>query len=800
MLEKNCIFQEENSSLFGLLLQIKDFLIQIVINKTKRNPVLCAIACKCLEEIEQFFPGILFADVEKIFICCQCETSPIFQSYSSLLILIISHITQAKFSITDNSIQENSNNTEKQKLCRKSSGNELEVLSAVVFIMDLIPLMTTMTSYHIMKHLVQIVKDTPDLLPITFKTWVPRLMYVSHPALFHLCFYMNKEFGTDLFTCQEEQNLLNQLILCSHHPALTTTHRLLYMDWIEACLDKKVHKSRWNMPSDQLLLFIPNSFDGPDTQEKKLKLLATFTPNNQNYDLLMKALQNLKKYIIVNQSIRGSSSLFRTLFCYFILHNNKMMKDEIQRFILDLVQDYPHFCNCVLDYFQCIRHYYPDSMFVHELMTDLIEVITELPLKTIQKNFESYLLILEKVLLEKSEICKPQIILKFIKKMLENTNVCQSGDWLLGNSILSVCCSFLQYQNINCFYTEFGEILYQMMQFEDVDIKIQAKLYYSALTLLSSQKVQKLFENQNHSLPAKQSLCNLVTGNSAFHLTHPIQHLQNPVLKLERISPAESQLETKIIQDISFEITKDILDKYHKYIYEDFVPVVTIPLTLQFTEWTNTKFEILYCIVFKFFSLPYCDEINDIEVLLAKKNTKSNEVVNLILCPNSPKPLNVKCRAEFTCQDGRSYQNDIPSINVLFEDLFLPLPVPPFLYEKVSENVWRRKLFDTLWTHFDLQSDKGIFSSTCQQSVHKLKVSKSKLNEITNQWKKFYIQSLNSNTKERFDFGILLPKCCHLLMKIELIKDIPILHIMTDNWSIFPLLSSYLQKLESVKG
>lgn len=140
--------------------------------------------------------------------------------------------------------------------------------------MDLIPLMTTMTSYHIMKHLVQIVKDTPELLPISFKAWVPRLMFVSNPALFHLSFYMNKEFGTDLFTNQEEQNLLNQLLLCSCHPGLTTTHRLLYMDWIEACLDKKVQKSRWNLPADKLSFFLPGPFDGPDTQEKKIKIIG----------------------------------------------------------------------------------------------------------------------------------------------------------------------------------------------------------------------------------------------------------------------------------------------------------------------------------------------------------------------------------------------------------------------------------------------------------------------------------------------------------------------------------------------
>lgn len=791
---------EENSTSFEIVHQIKDLLIQIITNKMKRNPPICIMACKCLEEIEKFFPGILYSDIEKIFTCCEYDASPVFQSYASLLILIISHVTKEKVATADNSVQENSNSVERHEKLgkRKISVTDIEILPVVIFIMDLIPLMTTMTSYHIMKHLVQIVKDTPELLPISFKAWVPRLMFVSNPALFHLAFYMNKEFGTDLFTNQEEQNLLNQLILCSCHPGLTTTHRLLYMDWIEACLDKKVQKSRWNLPADKLSFFLPGPFDGPDTQEKKLKLLATFTPYNQNYDILMRAIQSLKKYILVNQSIRGSSSLFRTLFCYYSLHNNDPMKNEIHRFILDLVENNPHLSNHVLDYFQCIRHHYPNNSFVYDLMMELVEMITNLPLTEVQKNLESYLLILEKILVEKSEISKPDKILKFLKKILEETDVCQSGDWLSGNSILAVCCGILQYQNIDFFFTEFGEILFQMMQFNDVDVKIQAKLYYSALTLLSSQKVQKLFENQNHSIPIKQSLTNFDTGNSTFHLAHPIQYLRNPILQLKRIFPPTPSFNIILTEDVSFEITQEILEKYHCYLAEDFIPEVSIPFSVQFTESANEKFEILYCIVFKFCILPQCEKINDIEILLAKKQTESVETVNLILHPILPKPFTLKCKAEFTCQDGRSYQCDIPHIDILFEDLFLPLPVPPLIHENLTEGISRRKLFDALWTSFDIEADKGILSSSCQQSVHKLKVSKEQFFEIIRQWEKFLIPNLREDTDQEFDFGILLPKSFHLLMKTEIIKDIPIIHIMTDNWNILPLLSLYLQKLEMV--
>jgi hypothetical protein len=72
--------------------------------------------------------------------------------------------------------------------------------------------------------------------------------------------------------------LLQQLLLNSTHPSLSAPVRLLYLDWLSDYLLRRPEKTT-NIQN--VSVFFPGSFDGPETHLIKLKLLSSVLKNKK---------------------------------------------------------------------------------------------------------------------------------------------------------------------------------------------------------------------------------------------------------------------------------------------------------------------------------------------------------------------------------------------------------------------------------------------------------------------------------------------------------------------------------------
>jgi hypothetical protein len=71
---------------------------------------------------------------------------------------------------------------------------------------------------------------------------------------------------------------LQQLLLNSSHPSLSAPIRLLYLDWLSDYLIRRPEKTS-NIQN--VNVFLPGSFDGPETHLIKLKLLSSVLKNEK---------------------------------------------------------------------------------------------------------------------------------------------------------------------------------------------------------------------------------------------------------------------------------------------------------------------------------------------------------------------------------------------------------------------------------------------------------------------------------------------------------------------------------------
>ncbi|XP_035232131.1 AP-5 complex subunit beta-1-like isoform X1 [Stegodyphus dumicola] len=159
------------------ILNSKAFFLKVIYD-TSEDFVVISTACKCLEEIEIFYPGILKSEVKDIIAACERHTSPAFQSYSLLVCAIIRNMICAKNLSNKKILQDSDVNTVSWINCgfnfylnglnlkyEEDCGEEIHIFSVVSYLLDLLPLMTYTAAYKMLKDLICIVKNSSELLP-----------------------------------------------------------------------------------------------------------------------------------------------------------------------------------------------------------------------------------------------------------------------------------------------------------------------------------------------------------------------------------------------------------------------------------------------------------------------------------------------------------------------------------------------------------------------------------------------------------------------------------------------------------
>ncbi|GFW35551.1 AP-5 complex subunit beta-1 [Trichonephila clavipes] len=311
-----------------IVIKVRTLLLKIINDGSEDSTVL-STACKCLEELEEFFPGSLESEITNISAIGEREMSPAFQSYALLLSVCIRH-----FAIK----MQSKNRVLQDKIDISIKKGDAQVAQCASHLFELLPYMTHIAAYRVLKELMCVVNHTPQLLPVTFKLYLQNLIISSDISQFHLAFDLLDVFGSDLFSVQDEKFLFKQLMKLSTNPCLTPSHRLLLLDWLKSCIlhSKSNYFSSQSHYSD-LPILLPTPFDGPLTQEKKSYVLALCIPPNTKENLaaefLNETVNGLIKCSLLPGGTKAAPSLFRILFVYFSSCKSKIMHNFMYRYV-----------------------------------------------------------------------------------------------------------------------------------------------------------------------------------------------------------------------------------------------------------------------------------------------------------------------------------------------------------------------------------------------------------------------------------------------------------------------------------
>ncbi|GFY40749.1 AP-5 complex subunit beta-1 [Trichonephila inaurata madagascariensis] len=541
-----------------------------------------------------------------------------------------------------------------------------------------------------------------------------------------------------------------------------------------------------------LPILLPTPFDGPLTQEKKSYVLALCIPSNTKENLaaefLNETVNGLIKCSLLPGGTKAAPSLFRILFVYFSSCKSEIMHNFMYRLLSGIMKTSPHLMSYALSFLQAVRNEC-QSNFHERVLSHLVEHILSIPMKQFTSNLECYLAVLECASQECASVCRPRGVLKLLQKLLNNADLKLRNAWSIGNDILSVCRSFLKYHDVQIFYYDLAEVLCLVSQnINDTDVKDRAKIYYSMLTSLSKLKVQAIFQLRASEKDATSALSSFVTGNDAGQFVSNIQKLSKPVLELVRCEQNESikGMSTKQ-SDFS-----SILDTYYQYL-ENYEPIVKLPCILKHVENVDEAFADLYSIVITIHSYPATKEIASIEVPVLRNSVtseKKEQKIYLSIVPVEPYPITLHFEAEFTCRNGCSYTCDLPSLDIKFEDLFMPLPVPVSL-EQFADS-WRQKLFEILWEEFSQGKSREKNSNYCQSSFC-LNTKKENFTTLIDlKWKAYIVSKLNDLA---YNVAMYLPPKNHLLMKISVVNGKVFANIIVDKSNILPWVTLSLQSM-----
>ena len=154
-----------------------------------------------------------------------------------------------------------------------------------------------------------------------FKPFLNDMIYSKEIPLFHLALELLKNFDLT-FSTYGEQDIINQLFTLCVHPSLITSHRLMMLDFAE----NFVHLSKIKNYLNLNIFEICDVLDGPDTQEKKLKILLQAAKIED--EVLLVSLKPLKTMCLIKNNNRASNSLYRVL--HSIIRTRPSMINKIE--------------------------------------------------------------------------------------------------------------------------------------------------------------------------------------------------------------------------------------------------------------------------------------------------------------------------------------------------------------------------------------------------------------------------------------------------------------------------------------
>ncbi|XP_028663541.2 AP-5 complex subunit beta-1 isoform X1 [Erpetoichthys calabaricus] len=784
-----------------------------------------AIASECLREFEVCYPGLLSQKLDILSSLRQHESSPLHQSFSLLYSVALKNAVRwltLQNDIADRDLKDILVRSEglawsatenMLNLFPITTGDVIPVLpysmeirelkSVISLLLEESYLLTPICQASLLRELTQVVAMVQSLSPTIFKSQLLRLFGTVEISLLHAMLQMKGTFTDSLFTAEDENFLLKRLVGMAQHPLLPVPHKLFYIDCIlhfpenrPICSSGEENLPVLVTPQMTSLLF-PTVFNESHTMLSRFNLLCLVyleagNEEDKGAGYMYEHLMALQAVVEHHSSREIAVTYFRSvyIFLYYFYQNEKYPGNLIQS-LCQLYQKHcdfaPHFINLA----ECTQRTLDDSPWPTDLLQAVQILIVQLPQDQLIQSSLSWNLKMLSRIANESQVSQGSTV-HFLLNLLLNSGLCTSGNWRMGNSVLTVCRNVLQHPSLDKIFIELADLLqFMMLRFEDLDIQDHARFYYTLLTNLSKDKLASILASGAGASRTKvRSLSSIMAESEELSSSLTVHSTRHPVLQLIKVSADDGS--RRQLTDCG-EPLEDIPDcDLFKSYCDQFLhlsPVIILNYHLTFVGSVDPSFAKLFCIRLHFEltdgNYAPCSEITVPSLFQERKP----HLITLTLKPIRPYPTVLKVCAVFTTEDGISWQTQLNPISVGFSEVFLSLPVPRQwpVHKKLQ-------LFDQMWCF--LSSEKSEVSAT---SRFCFEADEQSLERMLDLHLSTFAISKNPEP-ETYKVLVFLPPKFHILLQIQRTEDAVCVSIVTDSWQLLPFINAYLQSITSSSG
>ncbi|KAG9482353.1 hypothetical protein GDO78_011180 [Eleutherodactylus coqui] len=800
----NCkIAQEFASLLMHIISDVNDK------KQGAANRPLRVVACECLRELENCYPGLLSQRLEQLYTLQQQEVSRAHQSYLVLYSIALKNAIQLlaqKDGLPTGALKQMLmsndsflwNATKDMKELRPTSGEQLfllpannetkELKSILALLLEDSYLLTSVCQNTLFWHIIQVVAMVRTISPAIFKSQLVRLFGTKNISCFHSILQMKAVFTDSLFTAEDEHFLLQRLVGMTLHPLLSTPVKLFYLDCLLHFPENRPLNSNpgENLPVlltvQMTSLLFPNIFNDCRTMLCRQNLLSMVYLENEGFHAergigyLFEHLMSLYSMVDRNASREIVATFFRSTYLFVrYFHFCEKHMENLTRSLLDLYKNSsilaPYFISLINET-QVLLEF---QTWPVSLSKALQRQIVELPVdQTTLKNSPWHLKILSRVAQENtvSQTCT----IMFLRRLVAHSDLCLQGDWGLGNALLSVCKHVLQHEHLDKVFMSLADLLqYLMHHFEDIDIQDRSRFYYILLTNVSSDKLGKVLNMSPTVGQTKaRSLSSIMTESENFSTLLTIHNTEKIILKLcpvlDPLTVIPTSPETLTEENSESEHP---IEEHYRHLDAHRTSLLPLKYHLTFKGDIEEKYQKLFCIILQF-DLTDCfyEPIGDINVPCLYMGRKP-PVVTVNLVPKDPYPSYLVVNATFSTPDGLTYHTRLDPLPVSFPELFVPFPLPSSC-----------QLFDKLW-----HSLMAVDSKDNEESMFCYKMSESSLHDVV---LSHFSKLVVAHHGHEYKIGIVLPPRFHILMSAQVQDETVQFHIRTDNWKLLPYMNAHL--------
>ncbi|XP_043108848.1 AP-5 complex subunit beta-1 [Puntigrus tetrazona] len=778
-----------------------------------------ATACDCLREMEACNPGLLSQKLEALYLLKQQETTVLHQSYCLLYTLGL------KNAIRILANQKDVTDLEFKSILGGNEGfawkcNQVAMTSLPVNLLVQVPrlpqgldckelksimsslleesyLLTPISQSALLRELVEVVAMVPGLSPTLFKSQLLRLFGTADVSLMHATLFMKDMFTDSLFTPEDENFLLKRLVGTAQHPLLRIPEKLFYMECIlhfpeNRPISSSGEESLPVLVTPRLAASLhPTVFNDSATMLCRLNLLclvhleADEGEADKGIGYLFDHIMALLKIVDNDGSREVVVTSFRALFI-FLMHFNGMgeLSEKLINKLCDMYSKHSQLAPNLIGLADRIQEHLDDPVWSVKLLRGLQKCIMELPpLQLTIHNLSWHLKVLKRVAKEGQITQRNTIYL--LLNVLINSNLCERGNWQVGNAVLAVCRNLLKHPSIDQVFIELADLLqYISIHYDDTDIKDHARFYYTLLTNLSWEKLTGVLAKGLDGGRAKERSHSAIMAESEGIASNLTVHKTNRhVLQLIKVQEKASQSSSGTMEATGED--QNWLEVYQgQFQTPGFGSEVTLRYNLTHAKDTDPLFDKVFtiCLHFELNDLNYA-KVSDIHVPCVFRDRKPPEV-KVKLKPFQPYPTSLSVSAVFTTQDGHSWHSRLPDVSVSFPEIFLPLPLPPNSSCECKEQV-----FEYTWeAAASGNPDKSAISLFC------FKPEDESLADLIKTHFQGYLIT-DQQSKRSWKVLFFLPPKYHILLKITQAEDAARVNIATDNWELLPFVNSYLQNI-----